>query len=106
MCARPGPLQVANRKKFGHGPRVPHFSSFVKTLTLWLAFSLAALFFWFRYLGMLPAAAMAALPATHMGTYHALAIFCSALSAIIFVYEVRHAHARTHARTHADAQYH
>ena len=34
MCARPCPLQVANRKKFGHGPRVPHFSSFVKTLKI------------------------------------------------------------------------
>ena len=35
-------------KKHGHGPRMPKFSSFMKTLTAWFVLSLCALFFWLR----------------------------------------------------------
>ena len=76
------------RGKHGHGPRMPAFSSFIKTLVVWLVLSLGALFFWLRYAEMLPASVLEALPETYSTTYHVLAIACSILSGVILIYEL------------------
>ena len=78
----------ANKRKHGHGPRMPAFSSFIKTLVVWLVLSLGALFFWLRYAEMLPASVLEALPETYSTTYHVLAIACSILSGVILIYEL------------------
>ena len=66
----------AARKKHGHGPRMPKFSSFVKTLLLWLILSVAALLFWLRSSRMLPASLLAGLP-DGLVDYSALAILAT-----------------------------
>ena len=75
------------RRVHGHGPRMPQFSSFVKTIVLWMVASAAALFFWLRHFEVLPEGALQSLPDTHQTLYHVLAVALSILSGVILLYE-------------------
>lgn len=79
----------ARRKKQGHTQyQLPKFSTFLKTLLLWMVCSSSAILLWLRWARVLPPPMLRALPDEYGNSYYVGAMVASAASLLILIYEL------------------